>query len=83
MIVNDARHGGAYNPSIQKTEVGGKQIQGQPGLHRQTLSQKKKKSGPGIVAYAGNPTNSEGRDQEDCGLRPSEQKVSKTPHLDP
>jgi hypothetical protein len=33
----------ACNPSTQEAEVGGCQIQGQPGLHSKTLSGKKKK----------------------------------------
>jgi hypothetical protein len=28
-----------YNPNTQKDEKGGSQIQGQPGLHREMLSQ--------------------------------------------
>jgi hypothetical protein len=31
------------NPSTQKAEAGWLQVQGQPGLHNKTLSQKKKK----------------------------------------
>jgi hypothetical protein len=32
----------ASNPSTQEIEAGGSQVLGQPGLHRQTLCQKKK-----------------------------------------
>jgi hypothetical protein len=28
-----------YNPNIQEAEAGGSQVQGQPGLHGETLSQ--------------------------------------------
>jgi hypothetical protein len=31
----------ACNPSTQEIEAGGSQVQGQPGLHHKTLSQKK------------------------------------------
>jgi hypothetical protein len=44
-----------YNPSTQEAEAGGSQLEGQPGLHSETLSQKtnkkknkkKKKEKPG------------------------------------
>jgi hypothetical protein len=32
------------NPSTQKAKTGGLKVQSQPGLHSETLSQKKKKS---------------------------------------
>jgi hypothetical protein len=32
-----------YNPSIWATEAGRSQVQGQPGLHSETLSEKKEK----------------------------------------
>jgi hypothetical protein len=42
---------------------------------------------PGAVAHACNPTNSGGRDQEDCGSKPAQANrlwdpVSKTPITD-
>jgi hypothetical protein len=33
----------AYNPSTRETEAGGWKVQGQPGLHNETLSLKKEK----------------------------------------
>jgi hypothetical protein len=35
--------GHAYNPSTQEVEAEGSQVQDLPGLHGETLSQKKKK----------------------------------------
>jgi hypothetical protein len=60
----------AYNPGTREAEAGGPQIQGQPGLHRETLSKKKKKKKElDTVAHANNPSYSTGKDQEDHGLR--------------
>jgi hypothetical protein len=42
----------AYNPRTQETKTKGSFIQGQPGLHIKTLSQKKKVRGEDMVYYA-------------------------------
>jgi hypothetical protein len=34
----------AYNPSTQEVDAGGSRVRGQPGLHEETLCQKKSKN---------------------------------------
>jgi hypothetical protein len=41
----------ACSTSTQKAEAGGSHVQGQPGLHSETLSLKKKKNGGGRISH--------------------------------
>jgi hypothetical protein len=48
---SSAMPGHSYKPSTQETEAGRCQVQGQPGLHSDTLSQKTKKNGRTVLKY--------------------------------
>jgi hypothetical protein len=55
-----------------ETRTGGSEVQGQPGVHSETLSLKnktKQKRKQMLVAHVYNPSYSRGRDQEDQGLK--------------
>jgi hypothetical protein len=52
-----------YNSNTQEAEAGGTTVASQPGVQRETLSQKEESRVPVAPAY--NPSYSGGRDQED------------------
>jgi hypothetical protein len=75
-----------FNPSTWEAEAGGflssrpawsiERVPGQPGLHRETLSQKKKKEKkigmePGMVAHAFSPSTREAEAGGFLSLRPA------------
>jgi hypothetical protein len=50
-----------------------------PSTAKKKKKNKKQNQGPGMMVPACNPTYCGGRDQEDCCLRPVQQKNNKTP----
>jgi hypothetical protein len=60
------------NPSTQEAEAGKSQVSGQPGLHSENQSgKKKKKKSWALMAHPCNPRYSGGRNQEASSLKPA------------